>query len=178
MKRKLLTLIICSMFLTMMLSLSTHVTTAQFIISEWESDDGYGQGIISLHPYENSTGVWLPIHYLDGDPLYIIEPEDETTITMNYTENTALRFAIRYTLNKTFVGASSDTEGLNVIKGGVSMSAFGTVIYSEENLTMYILGSGSEIYTYVAYATIPVIIQTGLIYVISFTYEIYPYLYE
>lgn len=179
MKKKLVAgLLVVFALMTLGLITIPEANCTAFVISSWVSDDGNGQGIISIHPYDNATGVWMPIHYFDGEPLYVIEPDDDTTVTMNYTENTALRFAIRYTLNKSYVGISTYTEGYNVIRGGVSVRALGATIHSESNLTMYLGGVSSTHYWYFAYAIIPVLIQAGITYTISFTYEIYPYLYE
>lgn len=166
-----------------MLIVSIPSAKAQFVLSSWNDDDGFGQGIDAVWVYENSTGVWLPIL----DPAFVL-PQDETVIEMNETENTAIRLIPAYTLNHSLQnipnGEEGSDEGINIMRCGIVVKVLGAIVFSQENITLVYGGqeiTGGEpisIHWYYAPITIPILIRSGLIYVVELTYEVYPYLYE
>jgi len=104
-------------------------TSATFVLSGWDYDDGYGQGIEVVYVHENSTGSWVKIK----DPAYFL-PSDETTVEINGTENTALRFQIGANINHTLHGLSDNTTAYIIMRVGIEISTPFGVIYSNTSL--------------------------------------------
>lgn len=177
-KRKIISVILV---LVLTLSFVGFVTVPQtsgatFVLaSGWNDDNGYGEGISAIYVYENSTGVFLPIF----SPAFILPEDDTTSFEINVTDNTALQFAPTYTLNHIVQSIPSAEAGINIMRAEIIVSVLGAVVYDSGNLTLVYGGiQTTTTYWYYAYEIIPILIRAGVTYVIEFTYEIYPYLYE
>jgi hypothetical protein len=154
-----------------MLVISPNQTHAVFIISGWEYDDGYGQGIEVVYIHENSTGSWVRIK----DPAFFL-PNDNTTIKLNATPNTALRVWPSANINHSLHGLTVNTSALAIMRVGLEVSVGGRIVYSLENMTWDAgtIYNDTETTWAVSYVQIiPIILVMGTIYTVRFDFEIY-----
>lgn len=148
-------------------------TNAQFIIAGWDYDDGYGQGIEVVFIHENSTGTFLAIF----DPAYIFWNE-ETTLSLNYTPDTALKFYVSANINHTLFDfgpdKSENASARAIMRVGITVSTPYGIVYSNDDLDWDGTCFDDTATTWaISYeVVVDVIIQAGTTYVVRFTYEI------
>ena len=169
-KKAYLLLIVISMILVV----PTQRTTAQFVLSGWDYDDGYGQGIEVLWFYENSTGSWVAIQ----DPAYIL-PTDSTTIEMNYSVDTAIKIIVTCNINHTLFDfgpdKSENASARAIMRTSINVTILGENVFSQNNLTWdgSVFDDTATTWAISFEVVIDVIIISGGIYIVTLYYEIY-----
>ena len=163
--------------LTMILVFPRPTHGAQFIISSWSYPDEYGQGVYGVTPYQNSTGSFLAIKNPDTG-IDFCYSENATTYYLNFTDNTALRFDARVTLNYTKLGLSHPADidlGRNYIRVNLEMFLASESVFSLQNMTFDNLDGLSEtgIWWYAYVDTVNVILVAGQIYTVAITLEVF-----
>ena len=165
------------MSLVLMIGVSTiPQAKAQFIIAELGSNfpDEYGQGIKNVYLYENSTGAWVAI--FPSEVLTFPENNSDTTITLNYTENTAIELIIGCSINHTYHGLSTFQEALDMMRVNITVYSVGQTIFSQNNLTwgggLFFNDTASTWRTHFE-VVINVLITTSSIYTVFVTYEVF-----
>lgn len=152
---------------------------AQFILSSWDYPDEYGQGIVLMHFYENSTGSWQTAWvyiYLEG---YGYRPFNTfwyytDDYFINWSAGAAMKIRVQTTFNQTLVGVSSASEGQNYHRHSVTVSSAGNEIFSQQNFTYYdVIEYGEENYYYKYEVILDFLPVEGGIYTVVIDYEIY-----
>lgn len=147
---------------------------AQFIISGWDYDDGYGQGIEVVWSYENSTGSWVKIQ----DPAFIL-PSDSTNIKMNYTKDTAIKIIVTCNINHSLFSfgpdKSENASARAIMQTSINVVYLGESVFSQQNLTWdgSVFDDTATTWAISYEVVIDVIINEGAIYTVTVTYEIY-----
>ena len=190
-KKKVLALLI--LFLTISLiivcresRLETIPTTkaqSQFALASWEEYDEYGQGIIGLKFWENSTGEWLPAPYYthyypdyheELGQFYYVNPDIPADYLYNLTAGTALKMRVDSKLNGTLTGATDVTDGQNYLRHSVTVTSVGSVIFSQQNFTYSDSGDiQAPMYYYEYEVILNFIAQQGQYYTVTVTYEVF-----
>ena len=162
------------MSLVIMIGFSTIPTAkaqAQFIIAQWEYDtNGYGEGIEVVYVTENSTGVWEGVR----EPHYIFWYES-TTIELNQTANTALKFEPVVNLNHTLRGLTENSTAFAIMRISIAFWNQGNLSFSQQNLTWNptVFDDTPTTWSFSGYIIVPIILVAGEIYIVILTYEIY-----
>lgn len=138
---------------------------ATFVISSWSYPDAYGQGILFIKVYENSTGSWVHV-----DDVYYYN----TTI-FSWNHSVGIKLYVYTWFNSTLSDATNTTEGQAYQRHNITVTdAFGTELYSKENMTYFLVSDAYDPMYYYAYEHeldwMPVPAQQCYITV---TYEIY-----
>ena len=168
-KNKLVGFAVIACVCTMLLITSVQPTSAKFVISSWEYPDEYGQGIGVIYVHENSTGAWLPF----TSPAFILST-DSGVVTVNASANKAIRLGPVFSINHTLLGLGSIAEAKNIMRGNITVTNLGAVVFSQENFTYNTYGDETATTWWVAYyVTINLIIVAGAIYTVTVTYEIF-----
>jgi len=143
--------------------------SSTFILSSWSYPDEYGQGIYSITPDENSTGVWS--HIIEGTG-FIYSNSTDNLFTV--VSNASLRLDVRVTVNYTLLGVS-DPDLLNYIRVNLTVTESDIVTYSISNMTYDYLGGdlGDGLYWYSFVDILNFQTVSGAIYEIQITYEVY-----
>ena len=148
---------------------------AHFVITGFDYDDGYGQGIEVLWLYENSSGSWEPVK----DPAFFFF-DDETTYALNWTENTALRVGVTANINHTLFDFGPDKNENDsaraIMRVGLTVSCAKEILFSLDIMTWDETCYDDTATTWsISYADTldTFLIQMGTIYVARFVYEIY-----
>ena len=151
-------------------------TTAQFVISAGSYPDGYGQGIEVLYVYENSTGSWVALF----DPAFLIFPTNnsDTIIEVDYSTNTSIKLILGVNINHTLNGLTTHQEALNIMRLNLTATNQGTTVFSKENVTWAggtVWNDTVTTWTFSYEVVLNFFIQTGQIYAVIITYEVYAY---
>ena len=144
---------------------------AQFVLSGWDFDDGYGQGISLVWPYENSTGSWVKI----VDPAFVF-PDGETTFEVNATSDTAIKIIISCQINYTLLDLSTFAEARAIMRSNITVTLLDETVFSQNNLTWdggSVYNDTATTWTFAYEVVINVIIGSGEIYVVELFYEVY-----
>lgn len=152
-----------------------------FVIA-WDYPDTYGQGIYSISPDENSTGVWS--HIVGGAGF--LYTGNATALSVNATSDTAIRLEARVIVNCTFLDvtegdpfdfSASEHPVLNLIRLNVTVScaSLSNFSYSIANMTYDTLGGdlGSGMWWYSYVDVLNFILTQGVVYTIVITYEVF-----
>lgn len=100
---------------------------AQFALAEWDFPDEYGQGIVGLRVYENSTGSW--VHY------YFCQ-YDDTNDTYEWEIDVGIKITAWTYINTTLAGFSTIDEGKNYQQHNVTVvNRNGATVFSQQNFT-------------------------------------------
>ena len=149
-------------------------TNAQFVIAGWDYPDEYGQGIGVLWGYTNDTGSWIKIR---EDASF--SPHEDTTVSINYTEDTAFQFIVTCFINHSLFDFGPDpnenASALAITRVGVEFSSnTHGLLFSFENMTWYgtLFEYDDYIWSLSYEIVIDHIIQAGTIYTVRFYYEI------
>lgn len=150
---------------------------AQFVLAEWDHPDEYGQGIAGFYIQENSTGEFLNIPHPETG-IGFCYPENSTVYELNYTADTALKFKPRFTVNYTLLGLTHPDDialGINYIRSKIIVTLAGETLFSQQNLTYDYLSGLVEtgIWYFAYYVEVPIILVSGAIYIVVFTYEVF-----
>ena len=159
-----------------LLFVSVPQAKAQFVIAGLGSNfpDEYGQGIKNVYLYENSTGAWVAI--FPSEVLTFPENNSDTTITLNYTANTAIELIFGCSINHTYHGLSTFQEALDRMRVNITVYSVGQTIFSQNNLTwgggLFFNDTASTWRTHFD-VVINVLIIAGSIYTVFVTYEVF-----
>lgn len=151
---------------------------AHFVIAGWDFPDEYGQGIEVLWLQENSTGSWVTYPDTGRGHLWFLS-DDETTIPLNYTANTALRVEADVNINHTLFSfgpdKSENASARAIMRVGLTVSSPYGILFSLENMTWggNVYDDSATVWTIDYVDIIEVIIEPGTIYVVRFVYEIF-----
>ena len=154
--------------LLMTLLISIPPARAQFILAEWDFDDGYGQGIHNVTIQENSTGSWVDLHTYEYGNTSLFEA--------NYTADTAIKIIPYVTLNHTRQDLSDNTTAYAIMRLDIVVGIAGNSSYfSQQNLTWSsdVSDATASTWAFSCYVVLPFLISAGAIYTITLTYEIY-----
>lgn len=177
-KKKVLALVITILVVTSMIcyvnyktSMRTTEARAQFVISEWDYDNGYGEGIEVMYISENSTGSWVGIY---SDPAYTLW-NDARPLELNHTVNTAIRIAPYVNFNHTLRGISENTTAFNLMRVSIAVYVAGTLTFSQQNLTWAdaVYDDTPTTWSFGCWVIIPILITGGTIYTVSLSYEVF-----
>jgi len=157
----------------------TPTKTANFIISEWEDVDQYGQGVDIIWFYENSTGSWVaaPWYYvggaLDGLPYYALHNYDP--YILNWSAGVSMKIRIQTLINQTLTGASTVNEGKKYLRHNISVYSLnmGVEVFSQENFTYYDGGLYDSMIWYKHEVVLEFLPQGASNYRIDIDFEIY-----
>ena len=175
-KKKGLALLIVFLILTLVVAYrvsraepipATNTTNSQFVLASWSyPDDEYGQGILSVFVYENSTGSWVEI------PESHFDPDDPSSATVN--GSLALKVGVFYVINHTLFGLGGVNDAKLIIRGSVEMLCLGESVFFQQNLTYYDSGNVGATCWWLGYeAVIDFILVAGDTYTVELTYDIY-----
>ena len=85
-----------------------------------------------------------------------------------------MKIRVETYLNQTLVGAESTAEGQNYLRHDVIVTEAGNVVFSQQNFTYYDVGeSGEDPYYYEYEVVLNFLPETGYIYVVVITYEVF-----
>ena len=147
---------------------------AQFVLSGWDYDDGYGQGIEVVWFYENSTGSWVAIL----DPAFIL-PTDSTAIEMNYSADTAIKIIVTCNINHSLFDfgpdKSENASARAIMRTSINVTIPGENVFSQNNLTWdgSVFDDTATTWAISFEVVINVIIISGGIYTVTLEYEIF-----
>lgn len=166
--------IIIMIITIVLVGLPSQTQGAKFVLAGWDYDDGYGQGIEVVWPYENSTGSWVAI----CDPAFVFWNE-ETTIELNSTPNTALKIIATCNINHTLFDfgpdKSENASARAVMRVGIEMTNLGETVFSQENMTWDGTCFDDTATTWsISYeAVLNFLLVGGEIYTVTITYEVF-----
>jgi len=186
--KKLLVGVTAILILCMLAPWMTKVPTASahFIISSWDFPmDEYGQGLEKFKFYENSTGDWLPMpyytHYYPDyhetlGEFYLFSPSNcPREYFINWSVGMVMKLQIYSSvLNASLVGAVSEEDGKNYFRHTIVVKSATTVVFSQQNCSLFIQSYEYEGMYYYRYDVILNFLpQAGNIYTITVIYEVF-----
>jgi len=143
---------------------SIPLAKAQFVLAGWSYPDEYGQGILGVIVYENSTGSWV---FLDN-----IGYDEAGSVDVN--SSLALKFAPFFVVNHTLLGLADVSEAKAIIRGSIEMTRLGETLFSQTNMTYSDTGDVGATCWWLSYTVIvPIILEAGTIYTVTITYEVF-----
>ena len=136
----------------------------QFVIASWEYPDEYGQGIYQIRVNENSTGSWEVVDVRTYEEAQIYQ----------WNASVAIQLYVWVYLNSTLTGASNLTDGRNYQQCNVVVTlGNGTIVFSQQNFTFQDENDYDEMYLYEYDVVLNFIPQSGEIYSVTVTYEVW-----
>lgn len=161
--------------LTMLILVSSvPPARAQFILASWDYPDEYGQGILGIKMWENSTGSWIAApYYTDLGQFYYLNYH-QTDYTYNWSAGAAMKLRADTLLNNTLVGAVDLADGQNYLRHNVTVTHHGDLIFSQQNFTYSdSTDISAPMYFYEYEVILNFIPEDGQIYIVTVTYEVY-----
>lgn len=158
--------LVALVMVSLLLVVPVQPAKAQFVLSEWDYPDQYGQGIKLFHFYDNSTGSWVEFSDITGH-------EATNTSNVECPVGVGIKIRINTYLNSTFIGLSDETEGFDLIRHNLTVTSLGETIFSQQNFTMFNYGQIGPMYSYNYEVILGFLPVQGTIYILTFTYEIY-----
>ena len=148
-----------------------QATNAKFVISSWSDYDEYGQGFDAFFIHENSTGSWVAVF----SPAFILR-SNGSVFEIPFSASMALRFQPSVRFNYTLFGLSisDDDAGFAMVRLDIEVTLQGNSVFSQQNLTKGSAFNYSATLWELTYEVVSdVILVAGLLYVVTFNYEIY-----
>lgn len=165
MKKKLGVASVCLLLVSLLIVTAPQpVRSAQFVLASWDYPDEYGQGILGVIVYENSTGAWVFLENVGYD--------ESSTVEVN--DSLALKIVPFFVINHTFHELTDIAEAKAIIRGSIEMTLLGETLFSQTNMTYSDTGDvGATCWWLSYYVIAPIILLSGQIYTVTVTYEIY-----
>lgn len=153
---------------------SIQPARAQFVLAEWDYPDEYGQGIMGVKMWENSTSSWVAApYYTDLGKFYYLNYY-ETGYTYNWSAGASMKLRADTLLNSTLTGATDLADGQNYQRHNVTVTCAGNMIFSQANFTYEDSDDlSAPMYYYEYYVILNFIPEHGQIYIVTVTYEIF-----
>lgn len=131
----------------------------------WVLNAPYGQDIILVDVYQNSSGSWVLIDGLAYDDPGLLEAPAGASIRINV-------FAW---LNSTLVGAGSSAEGRLYQRYNATITLGGSPVYTLNNLTYDSVDTGIDppLWLYEYIGVLNYILLSGVYYDVNVTYDTY-----
>ena len=161
--------------LSVLLIATPKTISAQFVLSEWDYPDEYGQGIEGFLIYENSTGDWELWQNDDASGPYY-EHDDTQAHYFQWNASVFIKLRVITMLNSTLLGLGTHySEGIPFIRHNVTVTTLDETKFSQANFTFVI--ADDDTYAPMWWYTYDVILDfvplEGYTYTVTITYEVY-----
>ena len=153
---------VCTMLLV---SIQPVKANPQFALASWDYPDEYGQGILMIAVYENSTGAWELV-----DTRY----SNESQVYSDWEIGVAIKLRCWTFFNSTFTGANDLDDGKNYQQHNVVVNQFnGTTVFSQQNFTFFDSNDYDDMWQYEYEVVLDFLPVQGQVYTVTIIYEIW-----
>ena len=148
---------------------------AQFVVAEWEyPSDEYGQGILLLWCYQNSTGDFVKLR----DPAFVWSDES-TNFDVNATGNNSIKVISTVTFNHTYWGIGDDkadnATARAVMRVSIEVTVLNDIVFSQDNMTWdgTVFDNSATVWELSYTAIINVLLVAGTVYYTTIIYWLF-----